>query len=652
MLEPAAWSGIPSGRTDPDRGEGPTSVSAASVAAFLRRYLWGIVAWTAAGIALAAAYAFTATPHYTAESRLVISPQMPASIRERNIEGSFTLDNAQIESHIAVLRSEKIAAMVVAKLDLENDPDFLPKPGRSARLLGLFVTQPPPAPPTPFERYRSVMETFQGGLQVRRVGLSYAIDVSFRSPDPRRAAQIASATVDAYIRDQLEAKSDTARIGSEWLEGRLAQLRAQMNAAAQEAQEFRSRHDYRIPSQTSSSQPTEREGSGGGDATAPRRSRNSLNELDTTAETYRRLYESFLQSYTESVQRQSFPVPDARVVTEATMPLEQSDPKVKLVLALGGLLGGLVGFGVALGRHNLDTRVWSAHQIREDVGLECLACLPRISPWDARRSRRIAHRIVGAIGDEVGGQVGGQAGGAVGGMIGGAVGAKRVPARAGRRDGYVDAATSAPLAPFGAALMGLRARIGLGVGRSPIRSVGLASMNDGEGKSTLAGNLAALCARTGARTLLVDADLRAGSLSRSLAPGIGRRLRPGLIEVLEATSTLDDALVRDVGHDLGRNLDFLPNGCLRSPVANEYVLGSEAMRVLLEEIDGRYDLVVFDLPSLKHSASALTLGTLVESVVLVTECGRTSAELACEGAYWLQTVQARLLGAVITKVEA
>ena len=53
-------------------------------------------------------------------------------------------------------------------------------------------------------------------------------------------------TTEAYIRDQIGTKSDTAKLGSEWLEQRLAQLRAQLNNATQAVEEFRAKHDYRI----------------------------------------------------------------------------------------------------------------------------------------------------------------------------------------------------------------------------------------------------------------------------------------------------------------------------------------------------------------------------------------------------------------------
>ncbi len=79
--------------------------------------------------------------------------------------------------------------------------------------------------------------------------------------------------------------------------------------------------------------------------------KTTLEELETTSETYRRIYESFLQAYTSSVQRQSYPVSDVRIITPATAPLSKSSPSNSLIVLLGALLGITIGCGVSLVQH-------------------------------------------------------------------------------------------------------------------------------------------------------------------------------------------------------------------------------------------------------------------------------------------------------------
>ncbi len=610
MLQRTGWNAARLARYEAEHRPESDIVSAAVAWSFLRRNLAILLLCTLIGTLVAAAFALTARPHYTAETRLVIDPNRQQGMRDRNIEGAFTLDNAQVESQVAVLKAEKIATMVIEQLKLEHDPDFQPRPGRISALMTWLGWSSPPREPTAYERTRFTMGEFQNNLQVRRVSLSYAIDVAFRSSDAERAAAIANATVQAYMREQLDSKAQAIQLGSTWLDQRLVQLRVQMIAAAREVQEFKGRHDYRIPFGQRTTGPTDPDSVDRSKAPAV-----SIEDLETQAQTYRRMYETYLQNFTEQVQRQTFPVSDARVVTEATPPLEPSDPRTKLMLSLGAAIGALAGFGVALTRHNLDQRIRSSRQIREDVGIEYLGDLPRIKASEPYGSGPIA-------------------------LTGGAP-----SMRAGRRrERYFNHIDVTPSAPFNAALMGLRTRISLGVGRLQIKSIGIVSSNAREGKSTIASNLAVLCAQSGSRTLLVDADLGRGQLSQVVAPADAS----GLLQVLQGSVRLDSALVRDITP----NLDFLASGGPPIPLSNERLLGSEVMSTLIQEIAHAYDVVIFDLPALQSSTSALAVGPYLEAMLLVTEWGKTSITATVEGAYWLQAVQARLVGAVIAKADA
>ena len=65
----------------------------------------------------------------------------------------------------------------------------------------------------------------------------------------------------------------------------------------------------------------------------------ALRELESNAQTYQALYDNFLQRYMESVQQQSFPVTETRVITAASPPLSPDHPRTRLILALGGGVG-------------------------------------------------------------------------------------------------------------------------------------------------------------------------------------------------------------------------------------------------------------------------------------------------------------------------
>src|SRR5690606_7506901 len=143
-------------------------------------------------------------------------------------------------------RSQKIAMMVVEELGLAHDEAFRDTGGpglgeRFARLEALISGKPyvpasveeAAADQTEAARKQRAADIFSRSLDVQRVGVSYAIDIYFKSQDPALAARIANATADAFVREQMETRAVAAREGVVWLEKRIDEAGAQMNKATQ-----------------------------------------------------------------------------------------------------------------------------------------------------------------------------------------------------------------------------------------------------------------------------------------------------------------------------------------------------------------------------------------------------------------------------------
>ena len=82
-----------------------------------------------------------------------------------------------------------------------------------------------------------------------------------------------------------------------------------------------------------------------------------LRELETAANTYRNIYETFLSRFTQSVQQQSFPSTEARVVTFASAPSAPSSPKTRLTLALALVCGLGLGIVAAFAREQMNRKI-------------------------------------------------------------------------------------------------------------------------------------------------------------------------------------------------------------------------------------------------------------------------------------------------------
>lgn len=161
----------------------------------------------------------------------------------------------------------------------------------------------------------------------------------------------------------------------------------------------------------------------------------------------------------------------------------------------------------------------------------------------------------------------------------------------------------------------------------------------GDGASTVAVNLAVSIARMGARVLLVDADLRRPRAARYL----GLPDRPGMTEVLTSEADLDQATIR-YGDGL---LWVLPSGGMHSNPGD--LLGSAAMRALLEDVRDAYDFVVLDGPPVLARVDAALLGTHADTCLLVARYGRTHRADLAEAVDDLARVNAPVPGVVLNR---
>lgn len=320
---------------------GGETVTLADAFVFLRQRFWVIVSAVAVTVVLAAAYVILAPSEYVAQAELLIEPDKQHALWQDSGLAELTIDSAQVESQVEVLRSERIAHDVIGKLDLVNDPDF--------RTSG-----------TEYERQRATLARFEDGLDARRVGQSYVIAVSFRSRDPAKAARITNAVTDAYLRDQQQAKEEVAKQASDWVETQITDLGVKLNAAAAAAQAFRVSHGI-----------TDANGNNGQTQLI-----DKLTLLESKAQAYRKVYEGLVERFTENQQQASYPVSNARVITPAAQPLGKSYPKTRLVLLLSLLAGLVIGIAAAALRTMFDGSVRSPKQLRQSLGLSILGLLP------------------------------------------------------------------------------------------------------------------------------------------------------------------------------------------------------------------------------------------------------------------------------------
>jgi capsular exopolysaccharide synthesis family protein len=173
-----------------------------------------------------------------------------------------------------------------------------------------------------------------------------------------------------------------------------------------------------------------------------------------------------------------------------------------------------------------------------------------------------------------------------------------------------------PNSPEGEALRGLVTSVAPWHQGSAPRVLLVASSHAGEGKSTIAANLAIALARTG-KTCLVDADLR----NPVLASIFRVRHERGLAALLSGDCDLEHALV---ALDEVPNLTLLPGGS--TDARSIEFLTSQKFRSLLETLRDRFQYVIVDSSPLLPYADARVIAPLGEGIVLVARAGATTGE--------------------------
>lgn len=312
------------------------NVSFSDITSLLRANVATFAVCLVVSLVIGIAYLFLAEPRYTGQAQVIVDTRLPQILRDPSVESSAAPEGVLIETHMVSLRSRTIAADVIARLGLVGDESF----GAGNDIISTFLqtlgwTQDGSSV-TQDAKIWNAVEKFQDKVVVERVGVSNVINIRYTASNPETAAKIANEVAQSYIQSLVDVRANAARFASEWLEERIAKLRVQMNAAARRVQQFRARQDFRIGSNNTA----ESAGAIGEPAT--------LEELELTAETYRKIYQNFYTAFAEAVQRESYPTASVRVIAAAQPPQRPSSPKTMLILAIAFATGGAIAVALSV----------------------------------------------------------------------------------------------------------------------------------------------------------------------------------------------------------------------------------------------------------------------------------------------------------------
>lgn len=691
---------------------------------------WRLVALIVAfAVVLGALYIAISPLKYSAQADLLIDTKRVTWTQTEMATDNRQVEDASVESEIETTKSEKVATMVIHRLGLTEDPEFIGAGyGFARRMLTLFhasTSDDSASEVSNEELTHRALKVLKDNLRVTRLGRSYIEQIEYTSLSRDKASAIANALADAYIEDQLQAKFEATRRASEWLQQRIGELRKQASDAFREVQDYKSangiiigvdgklaseieldqlgtalakarsdttqarakfdrisrvleqRNDHgnidipdpvvtdalsnpvitKLRQQFLDDQNKESEWSAryGSDHTAARNLRaemaalqraiwdevsriaesykselqiaksqeeaidkrmqevfqNSgstrqsqvrLRELETASNTYRGIYETFLSRFTQSVQQQSFPSTEARLVTFASPPRTPSSPKIALTMAFATLCGLGLGVMAAFAREQMNRQIHTRAQVEELLNTNCLAVLPLLRDESrvfgrlrATKASKAFHQLIGA-------------------------------------------------APFSGTAEALRhIKVAIDLHPRGAKIIGLVSALPGEGKTTVATSFAAFVAKSGARTLLIDADLRNPAMTRTL----GYSKAPGLLNMVLDRTDYKELVISDTKF----KFDFLPASTRVRTSNSSDVLTSAAMKDMLKSAGAEYDYILVDLPPILPVVDVKASANSFDAFVLVVEWGTTAAGEIVKAVDTSPLLSERLLGVVLNKAD-
>jgi uncharacterized protein involved in exopolysaccharide biosynthesis/Mrp family chromosome partitioning ATPase len=548
-------------------------------------------------------------------------------------------------------------------------------------------------------RAQSVVQAFEKNLTVTRQGLTYVINIAFYSQDAAKAVRIADAVAQTYLEQQKATKAEATHQANVLIQKHVGQLQGQVARAEQAVADYKSKNGLlnavgaplteqeisALNTQMATAQAEEAEqagklaaaraqlGHGGSDAVGqaagsdtirqlrqqqaelitqeadlsrrygPRHPalikvhaqraaldaaiaaevhrvisgqqaeasaaasragslRASINqdrkllalnnaagvklaELERDANAVRGVYESFLNRLKQTAAQEDLQDADAKVISPASIPLKPSSPSWMLAAAAALVFSLLAAGAAILLREFFDRGVRTAEEAENAVGLPVIAIVPQIAQAD--------------------------------------------PAA------YV---VKRPMSDFAESIRNLRTSLFLSRNSAPPKVVAMMSALPHEGKTTTTLALGRQCAESGARVLVIDADLR----RRALTAHLGQPAARGLVELVEGRCSLESCVYRDPLS----NAMILP--ITRTADAGKDVFFAHDIGRVFDLLRQHFDIILVDTAPLLPLAEPRVVASHADSIVLLTHWHKTSQTAMQDAARLIRTLDVPIAGVALT----
>ena len=244
-----SFQGINPNSAAPDANPGGPSLT--DILAGLRARLGTLLCVTALVVAIAVVVVTILPTRYTSSSVVMLDPRKNTVADLSAVLTALPTDPASIQNQLQILQSRDLAAEVIAKLHLYDDPEFNPSLQQSVGGLlfsalnprNWFADRDIATPVDPAVQKDAIIDAFLGHMWAESLGLSTTLTISFSSRDAKKAALIADTVAQTYVDDLVEAKLRASDATSAWLTQRIRELGGTVQAQEAAALTYRAQHN-------------------------------------------------------------------------------------------------------------------------------------------------------------------------------------------------------------------------------------------------------------------------------------------------------------------------------------------------------------------------------------------------------------------------
>ncbi|MBI4323474.1 MAG: polysaccharide biosynthesis tyrosine autokinase [Candidatus Omnitrophica bacterium] len=511
-------------------------------------------------------------------------------------------------------------------------------------------------------KFQHLVDQLHGGAKAQPIEETNIIEIVVTGSDPKRAADIANFTAEAYIETNLQERNKQARKVREFVEVQLTQTEIKLRTAEEAVRRMREQGTATgvgavlqsrltdLQAQLTNLTPRLTEAHPdiirlkaqiaqiGSQLRALPGAELEFARLTRELEINQKMYGTLRERLEEARIAEAEKVPDASIIERAMPPQAPISPRKPLSLAIGLLLGLLLGCVLAFVTETMDTSIGTIEDVETLLNLPVLAVIPHV-PKEEKRERRTIIQLKRQLR-----------------LLRAKPRLLFKPRKGvGRDDRLALHVHYAPNSITSEAYRILRTNLKLSAERKVIL---VTSSGPGEGKTTVLSNLGIVIAQGGAKTMLLASDLRRPELDRAF--GLSREehglsdLLQGAVPLERTIRGLSDFILGKFGYEEAVKNPYLSNLFIlstgRLPENPVELIGSKGMQDLLHTLRSQFDVILVDAPPLLPVADSLLLAPYVDGVVLVYEVGRISRAMLLRAKTQLESVGAKVFGVVLNHV--